>query len=213
MGKGEFGLVCEVNAEGENGFPLDFVLVIPEAVRKARGDFHRRAQSRFAGECDLKFARDVGGVESQIVAIEGEVDVADVIHVAIEIEVAIADQAVLFDAQTFQDLAGRPRQFALFMDWGDRDPVCGRNRRLVALMVEHRPKRDASDDDLALFIIDDVVAGVDEGFGEARVGLDRDFLVCQRPTGHDEVVAHDDPIKIFRLQGFNPIAQKGAAAD
>jgi hypothetical protein len=35
FGKGEFGLVCEVDAKGENGFPLDFALVIPEAVRKA----------------------------------------------------------------------------------------------------------------------------------------------------------------------------------
>lgn len=155
----------------------------------------------------------MGGVESQVIAIEGEVDVADVIHVTIEIEVAIADQAVLFDAQTLQDLAGRPRQFALFMDWGDRHPVCRRNRRLVALMVEHRPKRDASDDDLALFIIDDVVAGVDEGFGEARVGLDRDLLVGEGPTGHNEVVAHDNPVKVLCLQGFDTIAQKGAAAD
>ena len=155
----------------------------------------------------------MGGVESQVIAIEGEVDVADVIHVTIEIEVAIADQAVLFDAQTLQDLAGRPRQFALFMDWGDRHPVCRRNRRLVALMVEHRPKRDASNDDLALFIIDDIVAGVDEGFGEARIGLDRNFLVRQRPTGHNEVVAHDNPVKVLCLQGFDPIAQKGAAAD
>ena len=36
--------------------------------------------------------------QGEIIAIEGEVHVTDIVHMAIEIEVAIADEAVLFDA-------------------------------------------------------------------------------------------------------------------
>ena len=46
----------------------------------------------------MEFGGDVGGIEEEVVAIEGEVHVTDVIHVAIEIEVAVADQAVFFNA-------------------------------------------------------------------------------------------------------------------
>lgn len=99
------------------------------------------------------------------------------------------------------------------MDGGDINPIGGRNGGLMIGVVKDRPKRDPSDDDRALFVIDDVVAGIDEGFGDAGEGFDRDLLVRRRPTADLEMIAHHHPVKILRFEGFDPFAEEGASAD
>ena len=80
-------------------------------------------------------------------------------------------------------------------------------------VIKDRPKGDAPENDRTLFVIDDVVTGIDKGFGDTWESFDGDFLVRRRPTADLEVVTHNHPVQVLFLQGFDPFAKKGASAD
>ena len=95
---GAIWLFLEQDAQGEDGFALDFPLIISSLVTELGKDLHALAERGLAREGHLEFGGGMRGIKGESIAIEGEVHVTDIVHMAIEIEVAIADEAVLFDA-------------------------------------------------------------------------------------------------------------------
>ena len=63
------------------------------------------------------------------------------------------------------------------MNCRDIDAVRRRESGFMIDVIKDRPKGDAPENDRTLFVIDDVVTGIDKGFGDAWESFDGDLLV------------------------------------